>query len=60
MKKKKAVGLKKVCYSCSVEIMSNENYITTTHKQRGLQSLALAHTNWTDCSKALNRPSKNE
>ena len=54
--KKKVVGLGKVCYSCSVEIMSNEDYTALTHKQKGHESMALAHTDWTGCQKAINRP----
>ena len=54
--KKKVVGLGKVCYSCSVEIMSNEDYTALVHKQKGAETMALAHTDWTGCQKAINRP----
>ena len=54
--KEKVVGLGKRCYSCSIEIMSNENYTSLIHKQKGAEQMALAHTDWTDCQKAINRP----
>ncbi len=54
--KKKVVALGKVCYTCSVMIMSNEDYTTLVHKQKGSETMALAHTDWTGCQKAINRP----
>lgn len=54
--KKKVVALGKVCYTCSVMIMSNEDYTALVHKQKGSDTMALAHTDWTGCQKAINRP----
>lgn len=56
MNGKKVKGLGKVCYLCSAEIMTNDNYTTLVHKQRGSDTMALAHTDWTDCQRAINRP----
>lgn len=44
------------CYSCSEMIMSNEDYTALTHKQKGHEVMAVAHTDWTGCQKAINRP----
>ena len=54
--KKKVVALGKVCYTCSVMIMSNEDHTALVHKQKGSETMALAHTDWTGCQKAINRP----
>ena len=52
--KEKAIG--KACYHCSQWIMDNEDYTALVHKQKGSETMALAHTDWTGCQKAINRP----
>lgn len=57
MKTKNKVEAVAKCYYCSGVVMSNENYTALTHKQKGHETMAVAHSDWTGCQRATNRTS---
>ena len=44
------------CYYCSGVVLETDNYTALLQKQKGHETMAVAHSDWTGCQKAINTP----
>ena len=44
------------CYYCSGVVLESDNYTALLQKQKGHEVMAVAHSEWTGCQKAINNP----